>query len=381
MKHLVAWFAFSCLCIVGTTPATAQDGALARLQGRVTDQDTGIPITGVHVFIAKSTHGSTTDAEGRYVFSVPTGGHRLVVSHVGFTTRLHDVNVREPKRYELDFELSSDPLVLDSLVVIDHENAAWKPVYARFRDGFLGTTPNAQSVDLLNPEVLLFSMTGSGFRAYASAPIILQNNALGYMVEHHLHAFVTDGNRTMQEGESFFTELTPASPEMGRQWAEAREQAFRGSAPHFFLSLVRARTREEGFVTSIVDDPSRASGRRFSQSNSPNPIRAPFFVVNPARYLRQGASPDEKVFSFRKFMHVVYTEEPESPGYADWQGLNHSGTTRDMQYSWMSMEKDHVTLDAHGYALDPDAMTYSGYMAFERLADLLPKEYRPDTFR
>ena len=72
---------------------------------------------------------------------------------------------------------------------------------------------------------------------------------------------------------------------------------------------------------------------------------------------------------------IVYTHEEEDRRYAEWQRVYHSGQVRDMQYSWLRLQNGATTLDSRGNVLDPYAVAYFGYMSFERLADLLPKEY------
>ena len=81
--------------------------------------------------------------------------------------------------------------------------------------------------------------------------------------------------------------------------------------------------------------------------------------------------------SFPKFVLVVYTREREDQQYADWQKVFHSGQARDMQYSWLQLRNGAATLDRQGNILEPYAFSYFGYLSFERLADLMPKEFRP----
>jgi len=57
----------------------------ATLVGRVTDAETNAPLASVNVFIATSTRGTTTDADGRFRLpGVPLGAQRLYVSRIGY---------------------------------------------------------------------------------------------------------------------------------------------------------------------------------------------------------------------------------------------------------------------------------------------------------
>ncbi len=66
----------------------------------------------------------------------------------------------------------------------------------------------------------------------------------------------------------------------------------------------------------------------------------------------------------------------EHRSYLKWQGLD--GTVAPAnQRSWVHLTRGPVVLDTHGSVLNPYSVIYYGYMSFERLAELLPKEYRP----
>ena len=55
------------------------------VSGIVTDTDNKEPIPGASVFIANTTVGANTDADGRYRLKIPgEGSYQLAVSHVGF---------------------------------------------------------------------------------------------------------------------------------------------------------------------------------------------------------------------------------------------------------------------------------------------------------
>ncbi|MFT5517375.1 MAG: hypothetical protein ACI80V_003518 [Rhodothermales bacterium] len=49
----------------------------------------------------------------------------------------------------------------------------------------------------------------------------------------------------------------------------------------------------------------------------------------------------------------------------------------DYQRSWIALTNDSALMDSDGGILDAYGVVYYGHMAFERLADLVPKEYVP----
>lgn len=355
----------------------AQQQARARLEGHVRDAGTGEGLEGVHVFVSRSSIGTTTDENGRYAFTLPLGAHRLVVSRVGHKTQTHDVMVRAPRAYLLNYDLTEDVLELGEISVSDERDPEWDKHLESFVEFFVGATDNAELVTIENPEILDFDTHDGALFATAAEPLILNNRALGYRLEHHLHQFIVDGDETWQDGESFFTELLPQSSEEAELWTRNRRKAWMGSAQHFFQSLMEDRTRQEGFLIYQVDEPGNVGRQSEYERNSAAPFRKPQFAVNPVIYLAEGDSEQERSFAFPGFLQIIYTREEEDRAYVRWQRLEHSGDRRDMQYSWVRLQSGPSTLDLQGNVLDPYSIMYYGYMSFERIADLLPKEFRP----
>lgn len=92
-----------------TFSATAQN---IEISGVVTSKDDGLPLPGVNVVLKGTTKGTLTDADGKYKFSVPSGG-TLNVSYIGFK----DQEVLISGRSIIDIVLVSDLQTLDEVVV------------------------------------------------------------------------------------------------------------------------------------------------------------------------------------------------------------------------------------------------------------------------
>ena len=349
----------------------------ARIEGTVVQSGTSSPLEAVHVFVSRSSMGASTSAMGTYKFTLPVGAHRIVVSRIGYQTQIHDVMIRRSQSYLLNFELNEEVLEMDGLTVSASRSKQWDKQLNRFREAFLGLTQNADSTFILNPEVLDFSETGGRLTARADVPLRIANRALGYEIEHHLHHFVIQGDETWQDGESAFTALEPTSESERAYWETNRETAYRGSSSHFFQSVINNTSRDEGFQAFLVNDPVNVGESRGSSQNFAAPFQKPEFAVNPYNRLEAGENEGEYIFDFSAYMLIVYTREPESSRYAAWQKVYHSGEVRDLQSSWIKLTKGAATLDGQGNVLDPYAFLFYGYQSFERLADLVPKEYRP----
>ena len=108
------------------SPLAAIRDALARLveradgriEGRVVEAETGLPVPGAQVVIEQTAFGATTNADGRYVIpAVPAGVHAVVARRIGFAMERRDnIRVRDDSTIVLDFTLRRSVLQLEEVV-------------------------------------------------------------------------------------------------------------------------------------------------------------------------------------------------------------------------------------------------------------------------
>ena len=140
------------LLVLWTGVAMAQPSGHATLTGLVLDDDNGEPLAGVHVFIASSLIGTTTDAEGVFRLDrVPLGAQRLVVSMIGFEPIARDLFLEETQTYEYDFDLSPRVYELGQITVEGEWDPRWQRRLKRFIRLFIGETRYAEETEILNP--------------------------------------------------------------------------------------------------------------------------------------------------------------------------------------------------------------------------------------
>ena len=79
-------------------------------------------------------------------------------------------------------------------------------------------------------------------------------------------------------------------------------------------------------------------------------------------------------------INVQFGGEPEVPAYlrSEWFREARSAVNP-FQESDLISTKPQQTIDASGNPEDPDGISASGYLAFERLSDLVPAEYQLPT--
>ena len=332
------------------------------LVGRVTDASSEQPLRDAHVFIASSLIGTATDVNGDFFLSdVPPGAHRIVVTILGYEPVSVDTLLRANRTYELDLILNATTVQLDEVVVNARLARRWQRRLRKFTRLFLGETNNSTLTTILNPEVLSFTSRLGRLSATATEPLIIENRALGYRLQYYLKEFFYYGNTIKYDGDPSFTELTPTDTTEWQRWQENRRIAFNGSQRHFLLSLMAGRIHGEGFEVH----------RRFSLESS-----SARFSIDPTKLLEPGPTPLEQLLTFSGVLEITYINESEDDSFKQWQ-RQPDWTRPGPQRSFMELNSGPTLIDESGEVIDPYGVVVYGYYAFERIADKVPKEYRP----
>jgi len=168
-----------------------------------------------------------------------------------------------------------------------------------------------------------------------------------------LEAFKVDVHEQNIYGQTQFIELTPKDEEEAKKWQENRQIAYLGSLSHFFVSVINDQIDKEGFVVYVPLEANILGKPDISGKVTDTPI-----LVEP------GSLPHERILSFPKHLKIDYTKSRAQDYYK-------SG---DKQISWIALDSS-IVVDMSGKALNPRAIRQSGYWAWKRIGDLLPKDY------
>jgi len=374
LKRLIPFLFVVGITLIPTLSSTAQPNMAAILTGEVLDSETGDPLIGAHVFIASSMMGTITNNDGQYeLTNVPTGAHRLYVSMLGFEDDFLDIMLRTSKPYTFDFNLDPSPIGIGEIVVEAEQDKNWKKRLEKFTRLFIGETPNSLETEILNPEVLDFEASRGSLTAIAAAPLIIENRALGYRIQYFLRDFESTPNRVQYDGEGLYEELEAESDEQSARWKQKRREAFMGSFRHFLLALISGRTEAQGFKTFTRPSIGGAAGDTFSRNSTMSDQR---FPLDPASIIKPSDVPNEYVLEFDGHMEILYMGEKEAEAYLDWS-MRPARSNPRFQTSWTILDHGPAVVDYKGDTLDPYSVVFMGYLAFERVADEPPKEYRP----
>lgn len=340
--------------------------AQAVATGRIVDANTGKPLSGAHVFLSGTKIGTATNPNGQYrLRRIPPGGHRLVVSMIGYGRTLTEIVIGPKETLEMNFELK--PVVYEMPeIYVGNRVKKWERRLRRFTDHFIGQSGWADSVKILNPEVLRFETKWWGkLSAEALAPLEIENRALGYHITYHLDEFEHTGMRTKWDGEPLFTEMKPVDSAQVRYWEQNRQEAFYGSLRHFMLALLQDRVEKEGFIINRLrqDIHGRYENR---------------FPASAQRLISDGNEDYLYKMKFYGKLEIIYIKEEEDRHFVRWQRSNR--VPAGSQTSYLELNERPITVDADGEILQPYGATQFGYFGFERLANATPREYRPTEY-
>ncbi len=222
------------------------------LKAKVIAASNGRPIAGASVYIDNSSIGALTNAEGLVELRLPALQKiDLVVSSIGFTTFQKTIDISQASMLQ-EISLQEKIVDLQEVSVGGYTLEGWNVWGDFFKRIVFGNAPFASQCKILNTNQIHFRnyKTSDKVVAFSDEPILIRNNALGYLIKYDLVVF--DANHTASSfsyaGHPFFTELKPDGPKQQDTWQRNREMAFFGSVNHFFRSLYRNTLAENGFM-------------------------------------------------------------------------------------------------------------------------------------
>lgn len=362
------WFCSVLLLVATTTlPVHAQSEQQVVVKGTVVDDSTGAPLPATHVFISGSMTGTTVDKDGRFrLAGLSKGAKRLFVTRLGYEPEQVDLVVPNDTTLTFSFRLQRTVLEAEEVTVSARRDEEWYERLRRFKRLFVGESKQAQRCYLLNPNVLRFDTAWWGkFEADAQKPLRFENRVLGYRLTYYLKEFEVNGDIVRWDGEPVFEPLPPQDSAQARRWAINRRQAFRGSLRHFLLALLNDRLAKEQFTIARI--PRATAFRHVGRADRVSIRRDRIVELQPNSLTE---------VDVRGALEITYHGEPESEAYLDWADVRRPPLER--QVSQIRLNKHPIHVDEHGEIVEPYGATLYQYFAFsQRMAELLPQEYRP----
>ncbi|MFT6872777.1 MAG: hypothetical protein ACJAVN_001789 [Roseivirga sp.] len=352
--------------------------ALAQIgiRGTITDEETGMPIEGAHVFVNGTQKGALTDEKGTYhITGVELRSFRLIISFVGYTSKAFDVEGLKGM-LTIDGSLEGNAYDLGSVVVNSKRDRRRERNMKRFKEFFFGVNYDAEKIKIEN-EYGIDITNGRGSRfSIDNAPVLnVNNDHLGYELYFQLQDFEL-GKRNFYFGYTQFINIQPDSESQAEQWKKNRKGAYLGSMRHFFKALIDDNVLEAGYEANMVTyvngveleiswngklRKSRPLEPRYSNFDSTRV--KDLLEVEKGIYSISKIEDDLYLISFKDILEVDYLKREDENGRS--------------QRSGMKLVEP-LMVYSNGLIKNPESIKLMGYWSTLGIYDLLPLDYVPD---
>jgi hypothetical protein len=350
---LTGYFIFFCF-----GPAISQ----ISIFGKVLDDASGDPLVGASVYINNSTIGSSTSADGSFLLGPASPGvYDIIVSNVSYESMMYRITLSDKDR-KVIFRMKGKATQMRSILIMTDEMRRRRMDVLRKQ--FLGITMAASKTKITNEADIMFESGESSGEivAFTETPLIIVNNELGYRIYFDLQKFYIDekGNRTYFFGYARYEDLDKGKE---KKWERQRLRYYLGSTMHFFHSLHSGQLAENHFQVFQIKDVEGVNAKAMM------PVSQSLLVqtdsVNHANYL-----------DIKGSYAVQYLKEPYYKAELLRRELVH-GAIRGGVESTIDMLEYPAYLDQNGLLENPMAIQYGGFWSYEKLANMLPINYRP----
>ena len=219
------------------------------VSGYITDAETGDPVAGAAVFIANTTVGTTTNANGNYQLKLPgEGSYRLTVSHVAYQPVFRDI---EPGKTSQTIDVVMLIHEMEEVAITVKTNVRKTDIELFWRT-ILGQKPSKKTIQATNPEDVYFYYNTETKKLTVTCrePLQIVNHETGYQIQYVLNYFTHDysANISSWQGQCLFTELEAENDKQKNTWKKNRDEIYRFSLAYLIKSLYHDSTMENGFL-------------------------------------------------------------------------------------------------------------------------------------
>ena len=382
------------------------------ITGVIRDQKETLPGAGVYVSGYKI--ATVTDGDGKFRLpNLKPGNYDILVQMIGYLPYSKNIIISD-KSVQVEFTLKESTTTLNEVVIKVDPNR--QKYIDQFKEYFIGKSPNAKSCKILNPQVLKvdYDVTKSTLTVKTDEFLIVENKALGYRIKYMLEFFEYNSRTHIiyYSGKPFFEELK-ASNAKKKKFIALREIAYYGSAQHFFKSLYKGTTKEEGFIMhKIIEIPNpnrapealiQANLLKIKNPAAKTGIRKNAMKVDTALlayWQNQNEMPkfipkfnnaeviadtlvhyfnqNLKYLNYSNDLCVMYTKERESTEYSNsgfW--VLRPLYIPDYELSIAKLTDGPVRFYENGGIYDSRSLLFEGFWAYEKVADMVPMDYVP----
>jgi len=328
------------------------------ITGTISDAETGLPISGVNIYLANTTHGTTTDAEGLFELEV-TENNLLIISHVSYEVQLI------PAQAGLTIQLKPQTNSLDEVAITVKPDKIWKRNLKRFRREFFGESSWGRACAIENPWVLDFANEKNVFTASTNQLVKITNKKTGYLIRVYLEKFEQKNGDITISARPFFESIND-------NYAKIRETTFLGSKRHFLHALQFGDLKEEGFRVNQVKLVSS------SQSFEVGKLMKAKDLIDEDM-LTLGGYVEVKYMNEKMLGNQVVLRSQSASNFGKASASSQSGSVP--QASYLLNLTERVKINEHGLVEKPNTLIDFGYWSTdERAGHWLPHDYFPASY-
>ena len=336
------------------------------VSGKVIDKNTRSPLLGASVFAQNTTFGVATDAEGNFKLKVPNGGYVLVVTFTGYETESMRISNSIAEQGAITIEARPREKSMEEVSIVSSNEVkdGWQKYGQLFTDNFIGKSNFSKQAVLKNPEVLkfYFSKKRNRLKVMTTEPVLVNNDALGYIIKFAIDSFTYDYNSNNSQfiGYPLFEEMH-GTPEQESVWKQNRIQAYSGSLLHFMRSLYNKTLESEGFEI------------QFMVKNNDNEhtimLKNPYAALN---YEKDDSTKTVEFFPNQPDVVVLYKRARPEKAYLDYDPK----VNPNFQASVLTINpEESIIIEQNGYYFEQANILLNGYLAYEKVGNLLPYDY------
>jgi len=183
VRHGIGMLASVLLLFLTALPLTAQ--GTGQVSGRIISATTGEPLAGAQILVAGTQIGTVANPQGRYlILNVPVGTQTLEVTRLGYAASSSQVTVPAGETVIADFELRTEAIALDEVVVTGTAGAARRREIGNtvgvIRGDAIEAEPITTVTDVLQGKTAGLTITSMGGNPGSGSEIMLRGvNTLG----------------------------------------------------------------------------------------------------------------------------------------------------------------------------------------------------------
>lgn len=341
-----------------------------KISGKVIDANTKAPMQAASVFAQNTTMGTATNNEGNFTLWLPNGGYDLAITFAGYETSVRRISSAEAGDKELVIEMKLQVKAMEEVAIkSSNELKDGLEKYGDFFiENFIGKSANSKQCIIKNKEALkfFFSKKRNRLKVRADEPLIIENTALGYRIKYTLDSFTHDYNNTVSTftGYPLFEQLTAADAMQANTWKENRVTAYKGSILHFMRSTYNKQLKDEGFEIQFI----------VKNDGADTAIKGLDFY-GALNYDRNDSTQVVEINPNQTEVAILYKNEMPDKLYTD---LNDDAPSK-FELSVVSFPPAQaIGIEQNGYYFDQNDLTITGYWSWEKVADMLPYDFKTE---